>query len=185
MRSFLIILTSFMVFLIGRSDIAVAGIFELSASGSYKNTNFDATHSAASESGTAGLAYYFWDLSALEIAYTRGDANQVQPEYIAYQTYTAYGVDLLVTVANQDSILKPYLKAGAAYLFKSLRYSIPGFTQITVDTQGIAPTAGMGFKLMLGQRFAIKGGVDVSSSPINIEPVTYDFGATGGISILF
>ena len=176
---------SLAIFIIFGNRAAEAGIFELSAQGSYKNTNFDATHSAASESGTAGLAYYFWDLSALEISYTRGDANQVQPEYVAYQTFTAYGIDLLVTVANRESALKPYLKAGGAYVFKSLRYSIPGFTQITVDTQGLAPTAGMGFKLMLGQQFAIKGGVEVSTSPINIEPITYDFGATGGISILF
>src|ERR1700730_18640954 len=103
MRPFCLRLLACVFMLFAFAHPGLAGVFELSAQGTYKITNFDATHSAASESGTAGLAYYFWDLSALEISYTRGDANQVQPEYTAYQTFSAYGLDLMITVANKDS----------------------------------------------------------------------------------
>ncbi len=171
------------------SSFAQAGIFEISATGNYRKTYYDSTHSTAMESGTFGLAYYFWELSALELSFTRGDANQVAPEYTAYQTFTAYGVDFLVTMANRESVIKPYLKAGASYIVKSLRYFDPvlGGTS-SVNSQGIAPTAGIGFKIMIGQQFAIKTGVDVSSSPLpgdDRNPVTYDFSANAGVSFLF
>src|SRR5688572_20742114 len=176
-------------------ETSQAGVFEISATGSYRKTNFDANHTAAMESVTGGLAYYFWELSALQLSYTRGAANQVQPEYTAYQTFEAYGLDLLITIASRESALKPYIKAGAAYVVKDLRtyVPVPGsnpilYNTLVIQTFGVSPTAGLGFKLMLGQQFAIKAGVDVSTSPLrkdSNEPTTYDFAANGGISFLF
>jgi len=177
------------------SPISQAGVFEISTTGSYRKTNFDATNSTAMESLTGAIAYYFWELSALQMSYTRGAASQVQPQYTAYQTFEAYGVDILITVANRESILKPYIKAGVAYTAKDLRTFIPVpgsspiiYNTLTVQSFGLSPTAGLGFKLMIGQQFALKAGVDVSTSPLrkdSNEPTTYDFALNGGVSFMF
>jgi hypothetical protein len=181
-------------------SFARAGVFEVGAQANYRKTNFDATHSEEMETGTGSIAYYFWDLSALEFSYTRGAEKEIQPEYTAYQDLSAYGVDVMFTLANRDSIFKPYVKVGAAWIDKNLRYYITGFSPYGTETSGIAPTGGVGFKFMLTQQFAIKFGVDVSSSPlffytktvspppstpVPADPVTYDFSANAGLSFLF
>src|SRR5438128_2286117 len=108
-----------------------AGVFELGAQANYRKTNFDAYHSEAMETGTASLGYYFWELSALEFSFTRGNAIQNDPEYVAYQDLTAYGVAILFTFANQSSPLKPYVKLGLSWVDKNLRYFVPTFPPIT------------------------------------------------------
>jgi hypothetical protein len=192
MRQLLIFATLVMLVFATRS--ATAGLFEIGAQANYRSTNFDATHSEASETGTGSLAYYFWGLSALEISYTRGASLQNNsPEYQAYEDFTGYGLDLMITFANQNSSLKPYLKVGAAYVDKNLREFFPSLPAISIETRGIAPSAGMGFKLMMGQQFALKAGFEVSTSPVFLyystspdpNTLTYDFSANGGLSFFF
>lgn len=162
-----------------------AGLFELGTSVSYRKTNFDATRSSAIQTTTGSLAYYFWGLSALQFSYTYGTANQIQPEYTAYQIIQQIGMNLLITMASRESSFRPYLKVGGAYTEKKLRYNIPNFEPLRSEMYGVTPTGGIGFKLMIGKRFAIKAGVDVTTSPINDDVFTFDLEATGGISILF
>ncbi len=166
---------------------ANAGTFEVSASYTYKDTNYDANQYDMSESGTAGLGYYFWETSALEFTYTRGAEKLVQDTGTTFQDFTGYGADFLFTVANENSRFKPYLKVGAVYLVKNLRnYFTNGTVSPITVQQGIAPQVGVGLKWMLGQQFGIKFGIDVSTSPLNNSTATtYDFGASAGISFLF
>jgi hypothetical protein len=172
---------------------SIAGVFEIGAQANYRSTNFDPTHSDVSESGTGSIGYYFWGLSALELSYTRGAALQQQPEYSAYQDFTAYGLDLMITFANDKSAIKPYVKLGAAYVDKNLREIFPNLPAVSIETRGVAPSAGLGLKIMITQQFALKGGLEVSSSPIFLyystspdpNTVTYDFSANGGLSIFF
>jgi hypothetical protein len=176
---------------------ARAGVVELSATASYRKTNYDPTTNDAMETGTGSIGYYFWDLSAVELSYTRGAATQATPDYNAYQDFTAYGLDLLITMANQQSMLKPYVKFGAQYQIKNVRYYFPGVPSVNILTQGIAPTGGLGFKLMFTQQLAFKFGFDISTSPLFFytrtppmpagqdDPVTYDVAATAGLSFLF
>ncbi|MCC6276386.1 MAG: outer membrane beta-barrel protein [Oligoflexia bacterium] len=176
---------------------AWAGLWEISATGSYRKTNFDATHNAVMESATGSLGYYFWESSAIMASYTRGAAKQVQPEYTAYQTYEAYGLDLQMTAGERNSPFRPYIKGGAAYVVKDLRTYVPipgsnptSYQTIIVKTYGVTPTAGVGFKLMLGQQFAIKMGAEGSITPSggsnsNSSETTYDLSLSAGISFLF
>jgi hypothetical protein len=172
---------------------SMAGVFEIGAQANYRSTNFDPTHSDVMESGTGSIGYYFWGLSALELSYTRGAALQQQPEYSAYQDLTAYGIDFMITMANKDSALKPYIKLGAAYVDKNLREIFPNLPAISIETRGIAPSAGLGFKLMITQQFALKAGMEASTSPVFMyystspdpNTITYDFSANGGLSIFF
>jgi outer membrane autotransporter protein len=160
---------------------------EVSATYNYKRTNYDQNQYSAGESGTGGIGYYFWETSAFEITYTRGAEILVQSSGTTYQDLTAYGADFLFTVANQGSPFKPYLKLGAVYIIKNLRafYSNGTVSSPIVD-QGTAAQVGLGFKWMLGPRFGIKSGIDVSTSPLNNSShTTYDFAANIGASFLF
>jgi hypothetical protein len=176
------------------SSFGHAGVIELGAQANYRSTSFDPSHTDLSESGTGSIGYYFWGLTALEVSYTRGASLQDYTEYQAYQDLTAYGVDLMITMADKDSALKPYVKLGAAYVIKDLREVFPQLPAVTVETSGISPSAGIGFKYMLTQQFALKGGFDISTSPVFLyysnsptpnQQVTYDFSANGGLSIFF
>lgn len=191
-KAYLILFFSTLIFLAPSSS--QAGIIEIGAQANYRSTSFDPTHTDLTESGTGSIGYYFWGLTALEISYTRGASLQNYTEYQAYQDLTAYGVDLMITMANKDSDLKPYIKVGAAYQIKDLREVFPKLPAVTVETSGVSPSAGIGFKLMITQQFALKGGFDISTSPVFLyysnsptpdQSVTYDFSANGGLSIFF
>src|SRR5690242_4166342 len=93
------------------STSCFAGIYEISASYNYKKTNYDVGTYEESESGTAGLAYYFWGLSGLELSFTRGASVLAQSTYQIYQDITAYGLNFIFTIANRESSFKPYIKA--------------------------------------------------------------------------
>lgn len=182
----------FLITLIFFSSHAKAGIVEISAMYSYKKTNYDALNYEAQEQGTGGISYYFWEMSALELTYSRGAGIEVHPTETIYQDVTAYGASLVFTFANRDSAFKPYIKGGVSYLIKRLSYFYPvgSSTQATAPTQmfGLAPTAGLGFKYMLTQQFGIKAGVDVASQTFtsgSTSVTVYDFAATGGLSFLF
>ena len=194
--SFHILIPLVLIFLSGADSFA--GVFELAGQANYRKTNYDSTHSEEEETGTVSLAYYFWDMSALEVSYTRGAADQLDPQYTAFQQISAYGVDIMFTLAEHDSAFKPYVKVGAAWVDKNLQYYISPLTY-GIETSGVAPTAGVGFKYMLGQQFGLKFGIDASSSPLFFysetlnptvanppaQPVTYDVSAAAGISFLF
>ena len=140
-------------------------------------------------------------MSALELSYTQGVANQLDPQYTAFQNIRAYGADVMFTLADKDSTFKPYIKVGLAWQDKDLQYVInPALPPFGVETTGLAPTAGAGAKLMITQQLALKFGIDVSSSPLfffaeTVTPsssgppppnvITYDVSANAGVSFLF
>ncbi|MBK9293141.1 MAG: hypothetical protein IPM57_01660 [Oligoflexia bacterium] len=181
----------FLLFSFIFSSPALAGIYELSAVYNFKKTNYDASHYDAMEAGTASVAYYFWESMAVEISFTRGAAIQSQPEFIVYQDLTGYGASILFSVNSQNTPFKPYLKGGAAYITKILRYYYPNTPAPNpVKTEGLSPTAGLGFKYMLSSQFGIKVGLDGSQTTTrdvasNQTSTNYDFAINAGISFLF
>ncbi len=177
---------SFVFFLMmAAAGMANAGICELSGSYNFEKTHYDPNHSTAKQSVTGSLGYYFWEMTAIEFSYTQGEENQIQPEYNAYQVFRAYGSGLLLTMANKDSAFKPYLKVGGAYIVKDATIYIRNFPEQRAHAEGLAPTAGVGFKYMVNSRFAFKGGFNVQTSPLNQDDTTYDMEAVFGLSFLF
>jgi len=164
---------------------AEAGLFELSATGNYRKTSVDDQHYSITSYGTAGLAYYFWELSAFELAYTQGNSATIQPTVSIYSTFKMYEANILITFAGKESAFKPYIKLGGGYTDRTVSEEQPGFNPIVTRSSGFSPLAGVGFKLMLSQQFGIKAGVDGYSTPVNQQPVVYDYSAYAGISILF
>jgi hypothetical protein len=172
-------------FVLLSAPLAHAGLFELSATYNYDRTSYSPTNSTAKQSVTAGLGYFFWEMSALELSYTQGEGNQITPDYNAYQVFKAYGTGLLITLAARESAFKPYIKLGGVYLVKDATIYIPNFPSTSAHQEGLAPQAGLGFKLLFNQRLALKVGMTGQTSPLNQENTTYDLEGVVGLSFIF
>lgn len=164
-----------------------AGYFEISASGSYRKTSYDENNYSVYRSGTGSVAYYFWEMSALELNYTKARSDEIKSEYQARSYVTFYGADLIFTLASKQSLFQPYIKVGAAYQHKKASYKQTNVATVThfPDIKGWAPSGGVGLKFILGKHVALKAGVDAWSSPLSQDKVTYDYAGRVGLSLLF
>ena len=71
---------------------------------------------------------------------------------------------------------------------KSIVYQQASVNPITEKSEGISPSAGLGFKMALSQTLALKVGLEAWTSPITDDAnvkTTYDIAARAGISWLF
>ena len=185
MKKFVLLLLLF-VSSIALLPQAHAGYFEISGSGSYRKTTYDKDNYSIYRSGTASVAYYFWELSALELSYTKARQDEVKTQYSARSFVTFYGADLIFTMANKQSLFQPYIKVGAAYQNKNGTYKqLNQLVTPLPEVDGWAPSGGIGFKIILGPHVAIKTGIDVWSSPLNSDDTTYDYAARVGLSFIF
>jgi hypothetical protein len=169
---------------------AKAGFIEIGASGSYRYTTVDEFNYSKTQSITGSFAYYFWEMSALELSYTDGTnmtfgKTASNESYIATTRYQLMGLDLVISFAGRQDPFRPYIKFGGAYQKKKLLYEQGYFAPVERLSEGFSPTVGAGFKLAITQEFAIKIGADAWSSPINESPIRYDFAASAGVSLLF
>lgn len=179
---------AFAVFL--TTSFAHAGYFEISATGSYRtNTVNDYTYSRT-QSLTGSVAYYFWEMSALEFSYTDALSRSYGRTPISGQDYVEtsrvrlVGADLVISFAGRQSAFRPYIKIGGADQQKTWIYE-EGLVNTRVDTQGFSLTGGFGFKFLLSDNFAIKAGVDAWSNPLSEPKRIIDYAANAGISWMF
>jgi outer membrane protein W len=164
----------------------LAGFYEVGISGSYRKTYQNKDNYSTYKSATGSIAYYFWDYSALELSYTRARTDEIRTDYRSRGFVEFYGLDLIITFADRKADFQPYIKVGANYQNKEAQYK-----QLNQDVvplpkvDGWAPSAGAGLKFLIGKNLALKAGVDVWSSPLDEDDVTYDYAGRLGISIVF
>lgn len=184
--------------LLGLPKTALAGMFELGASSSYRSSTITKDNYSKQESYTGSLSYYFTEATAIELSYTQGFARAVgRDNNVSWETrayFTVYGADFILTIGAKDSFIRPYLKAGAAYVYKEIYYRQEGLDPLPpVRSAGVAPSGGIGFRLLLADNFTIRAGVEGQSSPIKDEyaregeqrdPVI-DIAAKAGVSWMF
>lgn len=179
MRRVFVVLMFFM-------SLKAQAFFEVGASGSYRKTYQNKDNFSTYTSATGSLANYFWDFSALELNYTRARTDEVRIDYRSRGFIEIYGIDLIITFADRKAPFQPYIKVGANYQIKEVQYKQVNQDVVTLPkVEGWAPSGGIGLKLMIGKSFAIKAGVDVWSSPLDEEDVTYDYAGRVGISLIF
>jgi hypothetical protein len=180
-------MAKFVLFFILMASVhAQAGYFEIGGSGSYRKSSLDADHYTTFRSGTGSIAYYFWELSALELSYTKSRQDESTKDYEARYYTTFYGADLIFTLATKQSLFQPYIKVGGAYMDKTGSYKlIASNVTIIPEVKGWAPSAGLGFKIIVGEHIAIKVGIDAWSSPVSQDVVTYDYAGRVGLSFIF
>lgn len=95
-------------------------------------------------------------------------------------------LDLVISFAERDEFFQPYIKLGGGYLKKSEFERIDGGdTNLIQADEGLVPSGGVGFRLMLTKGFAIKFGLDAWTTPLHEDPVVVDFAGYAGVSWLF
>lgn len=172
------------------SQTASAGFTELSATANYRKSSIDENNYQESVSYVGSIAYYFWELSALELSYTNGQSTiSVQPigdiKTLTTTDFELTGLDLVFTLAARDDLLQPYIKIGGAYLKKRIVEQPDGLAaQVVASQDGLAPSAGVGIKIQVAKDFFIKAGVDAWSSPLKVTPIIVDYAARAGVSWL-
>ena len=180
------------------SQPLLAGYYELGFSGSYRKLNlpsegeqesFDSTVSY-----TASLAYYFAEMAATEINYTKGQSER----FVAGQTadsrttydFSLIGFDLILTFAKRQDPFVPYLKAGVAYFYeKQVTYDfLDGTTGAPLDSNTIpldrtfVPSVGFGLKIRFTRTMSFKVGVESwTAESLNSDP-QWDVAGRAGIS---
>lgn len=175
------------------SSFAYSGVIELGGSASFRNSQLDSDNYQKTESYTGSLSYYFWEMSALEFSYTKGQSTLSTKasgeDRIIYKTdFEMMGVDLVFTFAPRKATFQPFIKAGGATVSKKVyRELIDGSVTKIGETSGssLVPSVGLGFKLKLTQTMGIKGSYDMWQSATSDDSEKWDTAWRLGISWLF
>lgn len=177
-----------------------AGYYELGFSGNYRKLNlpsqttrksFDATVSY-----TGSFAYYFAEMAAMELNYTKGQSERFVPGTEAdsrtIYDFSLIGLDLILTLADRKAAFVPYLKAGMAYFAKKeVTYEFTNNLTQVVDSdradlgQAYVPSLGFGVKFKITKMIAFKLGLEAwTSDSLDTDP-DWDWAGRAGISWFF
>ena len=163
---------------------------EVGLSGSYRRSNLDQENFTDTKSITGSMTYYFYALSAVELSYTKGLTTvQTDPSLVTGQTakteFELIGIDLILSLGEKESLVKPYFKLGAVHVQSKIIIQNSFATDTIEPESGVAPSAGVGVKLALSKQLSVKLGLDCWTSPLSQKPVEFNYAARSGISWLF
>lgn len=185
----------FFILLLSLTSVAHAGFYEVSATGNYRKSFLDKENFQESLSYTGSISYYFWEMSALELSYTLGrqiavlKTSTLDPKTVLTTDFEMFGLDLVFTLASKEDAFLPYIKLGGAHLEKSMTREREFPTGTSVEhppgVNGWVPSLGVGFKIRMTQTLSIKIGADAWSSPLDKDPVIWDYAGRAGLSWMF
>lgn len=166
---------------------------ELGANANYRRSAFDSNNYQELISYTGSISYYFMEMSALELSYTNGyselsvkSMNPADSKYVSKTNFQLLALDLVISFAERDDFFQPYIKMGGGYLKKQEFEQVDnGDTNLASSSEGLVPSGGVGFRLLLTKGFAIKFGLDAWTTPLHENPVVVDFAGYAGVSWLF
>lgn len=173
------------------TSAAHAGYIEIGTSGNYRISKIDEDNKQEMISYTGSVSYYFWELSALELSYTKG-SQVVTTKFpgdpartISTTLFEMIGLDLVLTLADKEALLQPYIKGGVARISKVIVREIEGMSRDQVETDPtVVPSAGVGFKVKFTKTLSLKVGVDAWKSSAGDTSVI-DYAGRAGISWMF
>lgn len=182
-----------LIFLFGLP--ASAGLMELSYSFSLSDSTLNSDNYTKTLSHTASLAWYFLEMSALEVSYSKGEQQisgkaEGDANALRYRTeFIMYGADLILTFAKKESVLQPYIKGGAVWIDKKLyRRQSPLLAEQLInetDSSTPVPSLGAGFKFFLLKNLSLKASYDTWRSNKTGGSETWDSTIRAGASIYF
>jgi len=172
---------------------SAAAFIELGANANYRRSAFDSNNFQELISYTASVSYYFMEMSALELSYTNGyselsvrSTNPADSKYVTKTNFQLLALDLVISFAERDDFFQPYIKMGGGYLKKQEFEQVDnGDTNLVSSSEGLVPSGGVGFRVLLTKGFAIKFGLDAWTTPLKENPVVVDFAGYAGVSWLF
>ena len=170
-----------------------ASFVELGGSVNYRRSSFDSQNYQELISYTGSIAYYFLEMSALELSYTNGysemsikSPDPIDQRYEMFTNFQLAAMDLVFSFAGRDDMFQPYIKLGGGYLKKEVFQRIgEGDTTLVTRQEGAVPSGGIGFRLMVTHSLALKVGLDSWTTPPSQQPVTVDYAGSLGVSWLF
>lgn len=177
-----------------------AGYYEIGFSGNYRKLNLPSQNNIesfdATVSYTGSIAYYFAEMAAMELNYTKGQSERFVPSTDTnartLYDFTLIGLDLILTFAERKAPFVPYLKAGVGYFAeKEVTYeftnNLTGATDSDRQSLGTAyvPSLGFGMKFRVTQTIAFKLGVEAWTSDSLDSNPNWDWAGRAGISWFF
>jgi hypothetical protein len=173
--------------------VAWASFFEIGAAANYRYSGYDPNNFVQSLSYTATVSYYFWEMCAWELDYTTGYSKQVtegpsfiEPKETIEDNIQLTSLDLVLSFADHDDPIRPYIKFGGGYLVKQRYIRINNDAELLVDSQiGLVPSGGLGISVNFTKSLSFKFGLDAWTSPLNVQPVIVDYAGRAGISWMF
>jgi hypothetical protein len=174
-------------------QLATAAYYELGFAGNYRKLYLPSDSGVeafdATVSYTGSFAYYFAEMAAAELSFTKGQSERFIPS-ITSDSRTIYdfeliGLDLVFTFAERDAPFIPYLKGGIAYFNqKDVTYEFSNpFVQETVELERtFVPSVGFGMKIRITNRLSFKIGMEAwTSDSVDRDP-RWDIAGRAGLS---
>ncbi len=176
-------------------SLGSAAYYELGFAGNYRKlflpSDTDRESFDSTLSFTGSFAYYFAEMAAAELSYTKGQSERFVPSITA-DSRTIYdfeliGLDLIFTFAERKAPFIPYLKAGVAYFSrKTVTYE---FTNSPIDSSDtvtlpttFVPSLGFGMKIRVTDRLSFKIGFEAWTSDSLERDPRWDVAGRAGIS---
>ncbi len=174
---------------------AHAGILELGYSFSRTESSIDEDNYSKSLSHTASLSWYFLEMSAIELSYTKGEGQvsgkaSGETDPIRYRTeLELYGADLVLTLAQKDWTFQPYVKGGMVWVDKKIfRKSDVDITETLItktDKDDPVPSMGAGIRILITKAISIKASYERWRSGKSGDTETWDSTMRAGVSFYF
>lgn len=174
--------------------------FEIGLSGNYRKVYLseDSSGERAYDENSAyiaSVAYYFREMTAIELSYSQGKNKRYIPSNAITSTtthrYDLMGADLVFTFGKRGEQFIPYIKGGVTYFDrKSIEYlyinnadgSILPSEPVEIKST-LVPSVGAGLQIRITQQLSFKAGIDVwTSGAINKDVEEFDWAARLGVS---
>lgn len=179
------------------SSQLLAAYYELGFTGNYRKIYLptDGSRESFDESlsYTASFAYYFAEMAAAELNYTKGKSERFVPSTTADSRttydYGLIGLDLIFTFADRKAPFVPYVKAGVAYFAqKNVTYEFTDNLLNSTQSETVeldptfVPSVGFGLKIRVTQTMAFKVGMESWTSDSLSSDPKWDWAARAGVS---
>ena len=179
---------------------AFAGYYEIGFTGNYRKLHLptDGTQESFDESlsYTGSFAYYFAEMAAAELSYTKGKSERFVPSTTADSRttydYSLIGLDLILTFADRKAPFIPYIKGGLAYFAqKDVTYEYTSHTGPSPSPETVkldptfVPSIGFGLKILFTKTMAFKLGIEAWTSDSLSNDPNWDWAGKAGISWFF
>ncbi len=139
------------------TQLAWAGIIEVSASFSYGAATYGTTGTQTRRSWESSLGYYLYDLTEIQGAVEQVDSRSVLTG-VGESTFRdqIYSIEVLQALLPRRVGLQPFLKVGAGQLIREAT-GIYGGTPITpIETGSLTGILGGGVRFFIHRQFSLK-----------------------------
>jgi hypothetical protein len=153
---------------------------------------FDELNWFANQAATAGLSLYLGERVAFDLSYTNGLYVKKERESalmtsstqrVTTQFTNSYDGGIIFLFADRQAQLQPYARLGVAYIKRKQEVQMENDIPFSVTPKdATAPSAGVGLKIMFGERFGIRMAVDSVQTPIDDKNYVYDFTGRFGVT---